>query len=106
MKTDDEPEAKQSLLFRPVFRKKEERKGRRQLPKKNAKQYAIRPSTSSVKLVFDFEEEANQSIRPAKRNTNPLKRVGDKAKNRSSSEDEWVEAPQQPINRPKASDLI
>ena len=103
MNTDDEPDAKQSLLFRPVFRKKEDRKGR-QLPKKNPKQYAIRPSTSCVKLVFDFEEEANQSIRPAKRKTNTSRRVGNK--NRSSSEDEWEEAPQHPINRPKASDLI
>jgi G patch domain-containing protein 1 len=105
LNTEEKAETNQSLLFRPVFRKKEERK-RKEIPKKNSKPPAVRPSSSGVKLVFDFEEEANQVLQKKKRNTSTVKRIESKVKNRSSSDDEWVEAPQKPMNRPKASDLI
>jgi G patch domain-containing protein 1 len=105
LNVEEKPETNQSLLFRPVFRKKEERKGKK-ISKKNLKPSTARPSSSGVKLVFDFEEEANQVSQTKKRNTNNVRREGNKVKNRSSSEDEWVEAPQKPMNRPKASDLI
>lgn len=95
-------ETNPSLLFRPVFKKKEERKRVQQLPKKNAKPSAIRPSSSGVKLVFDFDDDANQGTLMVKKNVKTSKVESA----RSESEDEWIEAPQQVIHRPKASDLI
>lgn len=93
-----------SSLFRPVFRKKEERKGKPMAPKK-PKSSAFRPSHSGVKLVFDFEEESSQAI-ALEKHTKPSNIVKKKKKDKSESEDEWVEAPQKKISRSKASDLI
>ena len=91
-------------MFRPVFRKKEERKSGF-LQKKAAKTSAVRPSSSGVKLVFEFDEESNQKKQHFEK---PIK-TSDKIKNSrdiSESEDEWIEAPQLSVSRPKASDLI
>ena len=88
-------------MFRPVFRKKEDRKLLNS--KKTTKASFSRPASSGVKIVFDYDDES-KSLDYVERKKS--KRKEKKQKINSGSDDDWVEAPQQPFSRPKASDFL